>query len=122
MDEEASASIWAKSPLCVLNTRFLLILIDKRVFSHQFMFSMGKLTLVSISASTFSNPVFAHLSFVMIIFVYPPSWSLFALKLHISIIILIPIVRRTNSVLDHLWGNGLIEIYLSLWVILIGCH
>ena len=64
MDEETSLSIGTEALSEELLTVFLLVFVDDGIFSHYFLFSMGKLALVSIPAAHLGSPVLAHFSLI----------------------------------------------------------
>ena len=67
MFEKTALSVGTEEPLIegCASLRFVLVVVDRRCFTHQFMLTMSKLAFCSIPTQPDFNPIFAHLSLIL---------------------------------------------------------
>lgn len=64
VSESASRTIGTESPWVEWNTVLVFIFIEQWLLMIKLLLAMSKLTFIAVSARTFWDPIFAHLSFV----------------------------------------------------------
>ena len=66
MLEQTALAVRAEQSLgeSCASLRFILIVVNRRRFTHQFMLTMSELTFVAVPAQPHLNPILAHLSLI----------------------------------------------------------
>jgi hypothetical protein len=67
MLKETALAVRAEQPLCesCASLRFILIVVNRRRFTHQFMLTVSELAFCAVPTQTNLNPIFAHLSLIL---------------------------------------------------------